>query len=93
VEVEAALVAHPSVLECAVVGEEDLDGLVKPHAFVALRSEFSPDDLANALQAFARQKLEAYKCPRWITFVPELPKTATGKIQRYLLRGKKASGG
>ena len=45
-------------------------------------------DLARTLQAFAREKLEPFKCPRWVTFVPELPKTATGKIQRYLLRSR-----
>ena len=91
VEVEAALIAHPAVLECAVVGQEDADGLVKPHAFVALRAEAGGDeDLGKTLQAFAREKLEPFKCPRWVTFVPELPKTATGKIQRYLLRSKTA---
>ncbi|HEY6928055.1 MAG TPA: benzoate-CoA ligase family protein [Thermoanaerobaculia bacterium] len=88
VEVEAALIAHPAVLECAVVGQEDGDGLTKPHAFVALRAEAGAEDLVRTLQAFAREKLEPFKCPRWVTFVPELPKTATGKIQRYLLRSK-----
>ena len=88
VEVESILVAHPAVLECAVVGQEDADGLVKPHAFVALRPEVRAEGLEEALQALAREKLEPYKCPRWITFVPELPKPATGKIQRYLLRQK-----
>lgn len=92
VEVEAALITHPAVLESAVVGDEDSDGLVKPHAFVALRAGAQAQGLAEALQAFAREKLEPYKCPRWITFVPELPKTATGKIQRYLLRGKRTAG-
>lgn len=88
VEVESILVAHPAVLECAVVGQEDADGLVKPHAFVALRPEVRAEGLEEELQALAREKLEPYKCPRWVTFVPELPKTATGKIQRYLLRQK-----
>jgi benzoate-CoA ligase len=91
VEVEAALIAHPAVLECAVVGHEDSDGLVKPHAFVALRTEPAGNaDLGNTLRAFAREKLEPFKCPRWVTFVAELPKTPTGKIQRYLLRSKAA---
>lgn len=85
VEVEAALVSHAAVLEAAVVGQQDADGLVKPHAFVALRVE-AAEGLAETLRVFARERLEPYKCPRWITFVPELPKTATGKIQRYLLR-------
>jgi len=91
VEVEAALSAHPGVLECAVVGEEDADGLIKAHAFVAPRPEAATDNLADALKAFAEEKLEPFKRPRWITFVPELPRTATGKVQRYLLRQSKAS--
>jgi len=91
VEVEAALSAHPGVLECAVVGEEDEDGLIKAHAFVAPRPEAATDNLADALKAFAEEKLEPFKRPRWITFVPELPRTATGKVQRYLLRQSKAS--
>ncbi len=87
VEVEAALIAHSAVLECAVVGEQDADGLVKPHAFVAPRpGAAATEDLADTLRAFAKDRLEPYKCPRWITFLPELPKTATGKIQRYVLR-------
>jgi benzoate-CoA ligase len=86
VEVESALIAHPAVLECAVVGQEDVDGLVKPHAFVATVSGAATDGLAQALKAFAKESLEPYKCPRWITLVDELPKTATGKIQRFHLR-------
>jgi benzoate-CoA ligase family protein len=86
VEVEAALIAHPSVLECAVVGREDADGLVKPHAFVALRREAEAAGLEEALRAFAKERLETYKCPRWVTVVGELPRNATGKIQRYRLR-------
>jgi benzoate-CoA ligase family protein len=86
VEVEAALIAHPAVLECAVIGQEDEDRLTKPHAFVALKPEADPSGLVEALKDLAKDKLEPYKCPRWITFVPELPKTATGKIQRFLLR-------
>jgi benzoate-CoA ligase len=58
----------------------------EPHAFVALRPEVGAKGLERALQALAREKLATYKCPRWVTFVPDLPKTATGKIQRYLLR-------
>ncbi len=86
VEVEAALTAHPMVLECAVVGEQDSDGLTKPHAFVALRARSEAPGLAEELKAFAKERLEAYKCPRWITFLAELPRTATGKLQRFLLR-------
>ena len=86
VEVEAALAAHAAVLECAVVGRRDGDGLVKAHAFVALRDGAAVPGIADALRAFARERLEPYKCPRWVTIVPELPKTATGKIQRFRLR-------
>lgn len=87
VEVEAALVAHPAVLEAAVVGREDADGLVKPQAFVVLQEGQAPsEDLALALQQHVRATLAHHKYPRWVTFVPELPKTATGKIQRYKLR-------
>ncbi len=86
VEVEAVLAAHAAVLECAVVARRDGDGLVKAHAFVALREGAGDPGLPEALQAFARERLEAYKCPRWVTVVPELPKTATGKIQRFRLR-------
>ncbi len=87
IEVENALVAHPAILECAVVGSEDHDGLVKPHAFVVLRAEFAPSDaLAQELQQFVRERLADYKRPRWVDFVSDLPKTATGKIQRFKLR-------
>jgi benzoate-CoA ligase len=87
IEVENALVSHPAVLECGVVGHEDHDTLVKPMAFVVLRdgSAGSPD-LAKELQQFVRERLAEYKRPRWVEFIPELPKTATGKIQRFKLR-------
>ena len=89
VEVESAMIAHESVLECGVVGREDHDGLVKPMAFVVLRdgAAGSPE-LAVALQQFVRERLAEYKRPRWVEFVPELPKTATGKIQRFRLRDR-----
>jgi benzoate-CoA ligase family protein len=87
VEVEAALVAYPAVLEAAVVGGEDGDGLVKPHAFVVLKQDQpTTDELKAALQQHVKTTLQPHKYPRWISFVPELPKTATGKIQRYRLR-------
>jgi benzoate-CoA ligase len=87
VEVENALVAHPAVLECGVVGHEDHDGLVKPMAFVVLRdAAASSPELATELQQFVRARIAEYKRPRWIEFVAELPKTATGKIQRFRLR-------
>mgnify|MGYP006195698751 CR=1 FL=1 len=86
-EVESALVSHPAVLECAVVGHEDESRLTKPLAFVVLKSDrpASPD-LAAELQQHARTRLAPYKYPRWVRFVGGLPKTATGKIQRYKLR-------
>jgi len=87
VEVENALVAHPSVLECGVVGHEDRDGLVKPMAFVVLKTDaVTTADLGAALQQFVRERLAEYKRPRWVEFLPELPRTATGKIQRFRLR-------
>jgi benzoate-CoA ligase family protein len=86
-EVEATLIAHPAVLECGVVGQAGKDGLVKPFAFVVLKPGGVPGDhLAEELQAFVRDRIASYKYPRWIEFVPELPKTATGKIQRFRLR-------
>ena len=87
VEVENALVAHEAVLECGVVAHEDHDGLVKPMAFVVLRDQATGSaELAKALQQFVRERLAEYKRPRWVEFVNELPKTATGKIQRFRLR-------
>jgi benzoate-CoA ligase len=87
VEVENALIGHPAVLECGVVGCEDLDSLLKPIAFVVLREGHGgSDDLAAELQGFVRERLAEYKRPRWVRFVKELPKTATGKIQRFRLR-------
>ena len=86
-EVESALTAHDAVLEAAVVGHPDADGLVKPKAFVVLKREADAGDTtAEALKAFVKTKLAPYKYPRWIEFSRELPKTATGKIQRYKLR-------
>jgi len=84
-EVENALLGHPSVVEAAVIGAEDADGLIKPKAIVVARDEPSRM-LADALIAHVRGQLADYKRPRWIEFVTELPKTATGKIQRYKLR-------
>jgi len=87
VEVEAALISHPAVLESAVVGRADADGLIKPHATVVLKEGFTPSDaLADELKQYVKTTLVPHKYPRWVVFVPELPKTATGKIQRYKLR-------
>jgi benzoate-CoA ligase len=86
-EVESALLSHPAVLECAVVGQEDDTRLIKPLAFVVLKGDRSPSsDLAAELQHHAKSRLAPYKYPRWVQFTNELPKTATGKIQRYKLR-------
>jgi benzoate-CoA ligase len=86
-EVEAALIAHESVLEAAVVGASDADGLIKPKAFVVAKPGIRADDeLAQALEGHAKTMLAPFKCPRWIAFLDELPKTATGKIQRFKLR-------
>ncbi len=86
-EVESALASHEAVLEAAVVGHPDHDGLVKPRAFVVLKAAHAASDaLADELKAFVKSRLAPYKYPRWIVFTAELPKTATGKIQRYKLR-------
>ena len=89
-EIEARLVEHPLVLEAAVVGRADGDGLTKPEAFVVLRDAAAAADaaLGDALRAHCRDGLDRYKYPRWINFVDDLPKTATGKIQRFRLRGR-----
>jgi len=86
-EVEGALLTHGAVAECAVVGAPDADGLLKPKAFVVLRvGEAGCPALTAKLQAHVKDRLAHYKCPRWVEFVPELPKTATGKVQRHRLR-------
>ena len=87
-EVEATLVQHPAVLEAAVIGKTDADGLTKTKAFVVLKAGAQATD--TELQAFVKEKLAPYKYPRFIEFLPELPKTATGKIQRFRLREREA---
>jgi benzoate-CoA ligase family protein len=88
-EVEGALQSHPEVLEAAVVAWPDDDQLIKPKAFVVLKSPAAAcDTLALALQEHCKQKLAPYKFPRWIEFRSDLPKTATGKIQRFKLRAE-----
>jgi benzoate-CoA ligase family protein len=88
-EVEGVLQSHPDVLEAAVVGWPDTDRLIKPKAFVVLKApEQACDAIAQKLQDECRQKLAVYKYPRWIEFRSELPKTATGKIQRFKLRAE-----
>ncbi len=87
VEIEGRLIEHPRVLEAAVVGRADADGLIKPEAFVVLNDAGDVSDiLAEELLEHCRSGLARYKYPRWINFVEDLPKTATGKVQRYVLR-------
>jgi benzoate-CoA ligase len=87
IEVENALIEHPAVLEAGVVGREDQDRLVKPLAYVVCAAGQSPTpELARELQDFVRSRLAEYKRPRWVEFVTELPKTGTGKTQRFKLR-------
>ena len=87
-EVEGALQSHPDVLEAAVVAWPDDEQLIKPKAFVVLKEGQSPSESLKAtMQQHIKGQLAPYKYPRWIEFVSELPKTATGKIQRFKLRG------
>jgi benzoate-CoA ligase len=86
-EVEGSLISHPAVLEAAVVGHPDENELVKPKAFVVLKKSAEPSEaLAAELKAHVKGALAPYKYPRWVEFVDALPKTATGKIQRFKLR-------
>jgi 4-hydroxybenzoate-CoA ligase len=85
-EVESALITHPAVLEAAVVPEADPEGLLKPKAFVVLRAGAQTEGLHDALKEYVKQKIGVWKYPRWIDVVDNLPKTATGKIQRFKLR-------
>jgi len=88
-EVEEALIGHPSVLEAAVVGHPDEEGLIKPKAFVVLQENARVDAgaaLREELQAHVKDRIGVWKYPRWIEFADDLPKTATGKIQRFKLR-------
>jgi benzoate-CoA ligase len=90
-EVESALLAHDAVLEAAVIAATDENGLVKPKAFVVLKDGVSPNDaMRQVLQEFVKGTLAPYKYPRYIEFMTELPKTATGKLQRYLLVRREA---
>ncbi|HSA94382.1 MAG TPA: benzoate-CoA ligase family protein, partial [Terriglobales bacterium] len=93
VEIESTLLEHPAVLEAAVVGREDQDRLIKPAAYVSLRPGFVAGEvLATEIREFVVSRIAEYKRPRWVEFLPELPKTATGKIQRFKLRQMAAAG-
>jgi 4-hydroxybenzoate-CoA ligase len=86
-DVEAALVSHEAVLEAAVIGKEDADGLVKPKAFIVLKDGIVADDaLVETLKSHVKQQAGSWKFPRWIELRKTLPRTATGKIQRFILR-------
>jgi benzoate-CoA ligase len=87
-EVEATLVQHPAILEAAVIGKTDADGLTKTKAFIVLKPGQALGE--DGVKAFCKEHLAPYKYPRFIEFVPELPKTATGKIQRFRLRDLEA---
>ena len=87
VEVESTVLSHEAVLECACVAQVDNADLVKPKVYVILNEGYTAsDELVSELIEYCKEKMAAYKRPRWIEFVDELPKTATGKIQRYKLR-------
>ena len=86
-EIEEVLNMHDSVAECAVVGHYDSSGLLKPKAFVCLRSDFEPSDkLFEQLLKLCAKNLDANKRPRWLEFINDLPRTSTGKLQRFKLR-------
>jgi 4-hydroxybenzoate-CoA ligase len=86
-EVETALVSHEAVLEAAVIGKEDGDGLVKPKAFIVLKNGYCANEqLSELLRAHVKEHAGSWKYPRWIDFRSDLPRTATGKIQRFKLR-------
>ena len=90
IEIENTLMEHSAVLEVGVIGATDADGLLKPKAYVLLKSEFKAcDELRTELQTYVKNKLAPYKYPRWVEFVDDLPKTVTGKIQRFRLRSNK----
>ena len=86
-EVEGVMIAHPAVLECALIGAPDENDLIKPKAYVVLKEGYEPSDaLGQEITESVRTQLAPYKAPQWTEFVAELPKTATGKIQRFMLR-------
>jgi acyl-coenzyme A synthetase/AMP-(fatty) acid ligase len=87
IEIEACLCGHSAVKEVAVVGKNDDAGMTKPDAHIVLTDSIVGDEqLKTELGAFCKEHLDGYKYPRWFNFVDELPKTVTGKIQRFRLR-------
>jgi 4-hydroxybenzoate-CoA ligase len=91
-EVESALISHPAILEAAVIPHADVDGLLKPKAYVVLKTGEAGEDLDAALREHVKTTVGAWKYPRWIEVLDSLPKTATGKIQRFKLREMDAAG-
>jgi benzoate-CoA ligase family protein len=90
-EVESTLLAHPAVLEAAIIARDDEAGLAKAVAYIVLKQEFAPSpQLARELQDFVGEHIGGYKRPRWIEFLHEIPKTATGKLQRFKLRERQS---
>jgi benzoate-CoA ligase len=86
-EIENCLLQHDAVIECAVIGHDRGDGLVKPKAFVVLREGREPTEaLADGIKQFVKSRIAVYKYPRWIEFVASLPKNDRGKIDRKLLK-------
>jgi 4-hydroxybenzoate-CoA ligase len=93
-EIEAALVAHEAILEAAVIGKADADGMIKPKAFVVLKNGYAADErFFDAIKAHVKARAGSWKFPRWIELRTDLPRTATGKIQRYRLREEEAGRG
>ena len=91
-DVEAALVSHEAVLEAAVIGKQDSDGLVKPKAFIVLKTGYVADEgLLETLKVHVKAQAGPWKYPRWIELRSDLPRTATGKIQRFKLRDEDLS--
>ena len=89
-EIENCLLQHEAILEAAVVGHDEGDGLTKPKAFIVVRDQFKPDDeLAQEIKEFVKTRIALYKYPRWIEFVSSLPKNDRGKIDRKALKVKR----
>jgi len=91
-EIEAALVSHEAILEAAVIGKADADGIVKPKAFLVLKNGYAPDErFFEMIKVHVKERAGAWKFPRWIELRRDLPRTATGKIQRFKLREEEAA--
>lgn len=91
-DVEAALTSHEAVREAAVIGKEDVDGLIKPKAFIVLQNGYAADEkLLEKLKLHVKERAGIWKYPRWIDIRSDLPRTATGKIQRFKLRAEESS--